>query len=158
LRPDSDLESLRRTLAGRAAGLPRAGTWQHRKKDGATFEVEITWEDLIFEGRPATLALANDVSERVRAEQETLRARQAAEAANRAKSEFLANVSHEIRTPLNGIIGMTELTLGTELQDDQRECLELVKFSANSLTEIVSDLLDFSKIEAGKLQLELAPF
>jgi PAS domain S-box-containing protein len=104
------------------------------------------------------LGISEDVTERRRTELELERAKEAAESASRAKSEFLARMSHEIRTPLNGIIGMTELALEADSTTDRRECLEIVRGSAESLLRVLNDVLDFSKIDAGKLELEAIPF
>jgi two-component system sensor histidine kinase/response regulator len=104
------------------------------------------------------IATAIDITKLKEIENELSRAREAAEAANRAKDAFLANVSHEIRTPMNAILGMTELALDSAPSDHQRQLLATVRSAAKNLLTIINDLLDFSKIAAGKMTLDRAPF
>ena len=130
------------------------------RKDGLPVWVELA----VSLQRDATdqpaysIAIIQDISERKRLESELRQAMEKAEAASRAKSEFLAHVSHEVRTPLNAILGMTELALDTPVTPQQRNYLAVVRSSAETLLAMVNNLLDFSKIEAGKVELDLAPF
>jgi PAS domain S-box-containing protein len=146
-----------RILSGK--GFSETMMLEHVRKDGSSFwgetQVSIAVEsDGLIVG---IQAVTRDITERKRAESLS-KDKEAAEIANRAKSEFLARMSHEIRTPLNGIIGMTELCLGQNPDENLKGLLETIYGEARNLSGLINDILDLAKIEAGKMVLEEAPF
>ena len=125
---------------------------------GLRHDLRVTSTRTLFEGASGVICWLVDITKNKAMEKELLHAKEAAETASRAKSDFLATMSHEIRTPMNGIIGMSHLALQTDLTPRQREYLTQISGSATALLRIVNDILDFSKIEAGRLEMEHLPF
>jgi two-component system sensor histidine kinase/response regulator len=164
-RPVLQLVETTKAISGRGDYSIRAEVLNHDEFGLLTTEFngmlqQIERRDLELQQHRETLEeqVAHRTSELLAMNTDLTLAKDAAEAASRAKGEFLANMSHEIRTPINGIMGMTELALDTELTTEQRDYLELVKSSGESLLSVINDILDFSKVESGKLDLEMIEF
>jgi PAS domain S-box-containing protein len=129
-----------------------------RRKSGEIFTAEYSLSRLRFQGEEVVTGFWRDISARKSTEAALMAARDEAEAANRAKSEFLAAMSHEIRTPLNGVLGMAAAMEATQLSDEQRRMLGVINESGQILMTLLSDILDLSKIEAGRMVFESTPF
>lgn len=154
---DTFYQQMRQTIS---AGNVWRGELVNRRKDGSFYGEEMTITPVRGKdgGIHYYIAIKQDITERQRRDAELRQAKDFAEAANRAKSAFLANISHEIRTPMNGILGMTGLMLRTTLTPEQREYQRMVRQSSEALMVLIDDILDFSRIEAGQLHLESVDF
>jgi PAS domain S-box-containing protein len=141
-----------------AAAMQKPMERRFMRRDGTAFDAEASTTQLSWQGKPAVLVFVRDITERKQFEAELVAAKERAEVANRAKSEFLATISHEIRTPMNGVLGMSGILLDTELDHEQRECVRIIRESGESLLAIINDILDFSKMESGRITLEKVDF
>ncbi|MEM7656585.1 MAG: PAS domain S-box protein [Bacteroidota bacterium] len=157
---DTHPETVNRIREQLKARVPFTEEILNYHKNGAPYWASISFSPVFDkQGRLRRfIAIKSDITKRIQAEQELTSAKEAAESAAVAKSQFLATMSHEIRTPMNAVIGLTSLLVESELSREQSEMVETIRFSGENLLTIINDILDFSKIEAGKLELESQPY
>lgn len=154
-----DPEDLKRMRRSDVDGkLLQEAEMERFRKDGSRWWCHLERRHAVFEGEEVIIVWHRDVTERKRTREALELAKQQAEEANQAKSEFLATMSHEIRTPLNGVLGLAQLLKNTNLDSDQRKKVETILSSGQTLLAIISDVLDMSKIEAGGLEIEITVF
>src|SRR5438105_1748322 len=154
IRPSKDVAALLDDVSQSPSETTR---WRHQKKNGTVIDVEITARPISFNGKKARLVLVNDVTERLRDERALEQAKNEADRANQAKSEFLSRMSHELRTPLNAILGFGQLLERQNPTDSQRTRVGHIISAGRHLLSLINEVLDISRIEAGKLQLSLEP-
>jgi PAS domain S-box-containing protein len=156
IRPPEELANLELNLSMPRHSQETSSTWKHHKKDGTLMDVEIISHDIFFNNRSDRLVLANDITERKRLEEDHL-ARETAERASQAKSEFLSRMSHELRTPLNAILGFAQLLEMDELNADQTHSLEQILKSGRYLLDLINEVLDIARIESGDMAISPEP-
>jgi PAS domain S-box-containing protein len=156
---DTSADTLAELVSTVRSGRPWEGEWFNRRKDGTVYPVRGVVTPV--KRRDGTLScfvgVFDDMTEIKRKEAELREARDLARAGDQAKGQFLATMSHEVRTPLNGIVGFTNLLLDTELSGEQRDFVQTIRSSSESLIQLTGDILDYARIESGKLALEPAP-
>jgi two-component system, sensor histidine kinase and response regulator len=159
-QPDGSFSGLRaiEIMTAAQGGRLSAFEWEFLSADGPLVLAEVLLSRLSTTGRPLIAVSCRDITEQKRIDADLRRAKDAAEAATRAKSDFLANMSHEIRTPMNAIMGLSQLTLETELTVQQHDYVRKIKSSSTALLGIINDILDYSKIEADRLDIECINF
>ncbi|HST31532.1 MAG TPA: PAS domain S-box protein [Chthoniobacterales bacterium] len=154
IRPAEDVDAL---LDDVSQFSPETSGWRHRKKNGAVIDVEITARPISFNGKQARLVLVNDVTARLRGERALEQAKDEADRANKAKSEFLSRMSHELRTPLNAILGFGQLLERQSPTPTQRNRIRHVINAGRHLLGLINEVLDISRIEVGRMQFSLEP-
>ena len=160
-----DIPHIESQFSGRPGSVPNASEWRHKTQDGGIIDVEVIWQELLYQGRRAALVMANDITGRKRAEEEReqlldkeQKAREEAEAANRTKDEFLATVSHELRAPLNAMLGWAQILKSTKVDEKTlTHAIEIIERSARTQSKLIEDLLDTARIVSGKLRLDIQP-
>jgi PAS domain S-box-containing protein len=158
LRQQEDIPTLQVALESIKNNESNTAEGRHRLKNGSLIDVQLYWHIYSYGNRRAVFVVAQDITEIKKSQNELQRARDVAEAVNKAKSEFLANISHEIRTPMNGIIATIDLLRRTILTPEQIEYIETMQLSGYALLNVINDILDFSKIESNDIILEERPF